>query len=41
MKLGISNLAWDPKDDLEIVKILHEGGVKYLDICPMKYFTPT
>lgn len=38
MKLGISNIAWDPSLDSEVASVLRAVGVDTIDIAPSKYF---
>ena len=38
MKLGISNIAWDVRDNYEIYKIMDNYGFKGLEIAPTKVF---
>lgn len=34
MKLSLSNIAWNPKDDLEVLRILKNYNISYIDIAP-------
>lgn len=38
MKISISNIAWDKKDDQAVYQILREYGVKGLDVAPARVF---
>jgi sugar phosphate isomerase/epimerase len=38
MRLGISNLAWDPPLDEEVASLLRSNAVGFIDIAPAKYF---
>lgn len=38
MRLGISNIAWDIVEDIEISSILSRLKIDAIDICPTKYF---
>jgi D-psicose/D-tagatose/L-ribulose 3-epimerase len=38
MNIGISNIAWDTKDDDLIVRLLKEHAISHIDIAPTKYF---
>lgn len=38
MKLGISNIAWDPPLDDEVSRVLTSFGLRTVDIAPSKYF---
>jgi len=38
MRLGISNIAWDTKDDALIADLLRELGIDAIDVAPGKYF---
>lgn len=38
MKLGISNIAWEPSDDEQVAALLARHGVTTVDIAPGKYF---
>ena len=38
MELGISNLAWNPKDRLEVYDYLNEIGIKNIEIVPGLFF---
>ena len=38
MELGISNLAWNPKDRLEVYDYLYEIGIKNIEIVPGLFF---
>lgn len=39
MRISISNIAWDPKEDEEIAKLLQLENVDAIDIAPGKYFS--
>ena len=34
MKFSVSNIAWHPKDDTEVIKILKKNKISYIDIAP-------
>lgn len=38
MKVGISNIAWNPDDDDKVASILLRHGVDAIDVAPSKYF---
>lgn len=38
MNIGISNIAWDTKDDNLIASLLKEHAISHIDIAPTKYF---
>lgn len=38
MKLSISNIAWEPRDDAHVADLLLESGVERIDVAPGKYF---
>lgn len=38
MRIGISNIAWDVSEDIEIATLLQRYGVDAVDIAPGKYF---
>lgn len=38
MRISISNLAWDVKEDLEVANLLNLFNVDAIDIAPGKYF---
>lgn len=38
MRLAISNIAWDPPDDVRVAALLQSNGVDAIDIAPGKYF---
>ena len=38
MKLSISNLAWNQKDDCEVFSLMHKLGFEGLEIAPTKIF---
>jgi sugar phosphate isomerase/epimerase len=38
MRLAISNIAWDIKEDVEVAKILRKFDIDAIDIVPGKYF---
>lgn len=38
MRLSISNIAWDVKDDISVVQLLREFQIDAIDIAPGKYF---
>ena len=38
MRLSISNIAWDVKEDEAIAQMLHQYGIDAIDIAPGKYF---
>jgi sugar phosphate isomerase/epimerase len=38
MRISISNIAWDPNEDCEIVNLLHRYSIDAIDIAPGKYF---
>jgi sugar phosphate isomerase/epimerase len=38
MRLSISNIAWDPADDDEVLDLLQEMGVACIDVAPSKLF---
>lgn len=38
MRLAISNIAWDPHEDLAVAKLLQKFSVDAIDIAPGKYF---
>lgn len=38
MRIGISNIAWDPEHDAAIAELLHRHGVDAVDVAPTKYF---
>lgn len=38
MPLALTNLAWNPQDDAEVARLLHQHGVAAIDIAPTKYF---
>lgn len=38
MKIGFSNIAWEPGADGDVAAVLQEYGVGFIDIAPGKYF---
>ena len=38
MRLGISNIAWDPIEDAAVAELLRQHAVDAIDIAPGKYF---
>lgn len=38
MKVAISNIAWEPRDDEAVAEVLRRYGVDAIDIAPGKYF---
>ena len=38
MRVSISNIAWETKEDHKVCKILHDHGIDAIDIAPGKYF---
>jgi sugar phosphate isomerase/epimerase len=38
MRISISNIAWDPSEDEEMVELLHRYDVDAIDVAPGKYF---
>ena len=38
MRISISNIAWETKDDEQVCEILHHYGIDAIDIAPGKYF---
>ncbi len=38
MRLSISNIAWDPSDDVAVAALLRAHGVDRIDVAPPKYF---
>ncbi|MDR5793740.1 TIM barrel protein [Caballeronia sp. LZ008] len=38
MRVSISNLAWEPDEDEQVVALLNKHGVDAIDIAPSKYF---
>ena len=38
MRLSISNIAWDPADDVDIAQLLQCHGIDAIDVAPSKYF---
>jgi len=38
LKLGISNIAWDPASDFEVAELLTQLNVEFIDVAPSKYF---
>lgn len=38
MRISISNIAWDKKDDEQIYRILQEQGIHELDVAPARVF---
>jgi len=38
MKISLSNIAWDIKDDEDVCELLHRYQVKAIDVAPGKYF---
>jgi sugar phosphate isomerase/epimerase len=38
MRISISNIAWDPKEDAAVAKVLNAHGVDAIDVAPGKYF---
>lgn len=38
MRLAISNIAWDPAEDLAVARLLEEFKVDAIDVAPGKYF---
>ena len=38
MRIAISNIAWDVRDDEAVAALLHQYGVDAIDIAPGKYF---
>ena len=39
MKISISNIAWDVREDIQISTILNNLGIDSIDIAPSKYFS--
>jgi len=39
LKISISNIAWDAREDIEISAILNSLGIDSIDIAPSKYFS--
>ena len=37
MRVSISNIAWETKEDHKVCKILHDHGIDAIDIAPGKY----
>lgn len=38
MKIAISNIAWDPAEDVQVAALLRRHGVGAVDLAPSKYF---
>lgn len=38
MKLAVSNIAWDPVEDIEVISQLHEYGVSGIELAPTKHW---
>ncbi|TAM60807.1 sugar phosphate isomerase/epimerase family protein [Rhodanobacter denitrificans] len=38
MRIGVSNIAWDPQEDEAVAALLNEHGVDAIDVAPGKYF---
>ena len=38
MRLAISNLAWEPAEDVEVARLLRQNRVDAIDVAPGKYF---
>ena len=38
MRLGLTNLAWDPSRDEAVAGLLARLGVDAIDVAPSKYF---
>lgn len=38
MRLAISNIAWDTRDDAAVVDLLHKHEIDAIDVAPAKYF---
>lgn len=38
MRLAISNIAWEPAEDVAVLELLHRHAVDAIDIAPGKYF---
>ena len=38
MRLGLTNLAWDPSQDEAVAGLLARLGVDAIDVAPSKYF---
>lgn len=38
IKLGISNIGWEPQSDRIVAEILSRNFVRYIDVAPTKYF---